>query len=237
MIDGRHGFQARHEFRFGRRELLIFGCAFLLIWVLTFIFGVLVGREFAAPSGGGGRAGAAAAPAPAEGASPAKADRLRAEERLTFYRTLTAPTPDLPAVGQPAVEERLVPREPPAKPAPKAERRTTAAAATPAEARGTTKGEAAATTPPAGAVVPGPGERLWTVQVSSFRSRALAEDLRKRLVARGYDAYLTSVTTEEGRVRYRVRVGGFATRAEAERAATELRAERHPNVFVTTRSR
>ena len=49
--------------------------------------------------------------------------------------------------------------------------------------------------------------------------------------------FRSSVTTEEGRVRHRVRVGGFATRAEAERVAGDLRAERHPNVFVTTRSR
>jgi cell division septation protein DedD len=79
--------------------------------------------------------------------------------------------------------------------------------------------------------------QLWTVQVSSFRSRALADELRTRLGTRGHDAYLLSAATEEGRVRYRVRVGAFATRVEAERVAAELRAERTLNPFVTPRTR
>ena len=77
----------------------------------------------------------------------------------------------------------------------------------------------------------------WTVQVSSFRSRALAEELRTRLQAKGFDAYLVRVATDEGRVWHRVRVGGYATRAEAERVASELRAERNLNPVVTSRTR
>jgi len=78
---------------------------------------------------------------------------------------------------------------------------------------------------------------LWTVQVSSFRSRALAEELRARLATRGFDAYLLSAATEEGRVRYRVRVGAYPARVEAERVAAELRTERTLSPFVTPRSR
>ncbi len=73
--------------------------------------------------------------------------------------------------------------------------------------------------------------------MSSFRGRSLAEELRGRLAAKGFDAYLVSVTTEDGRVRHRVRVGRFATRSEAERVAGELRAERDVNPFVTTGAR
>jgi len=79
--------------------------------------------------------------------------------------------------------------------------------------------------------------QLWTVQVSSFRSRILAEELRQHLAGRGFDAYLVSTATEEGRVRHRVRVGGFSARAEAERVAAELKSERNLNPFVTTRAR
>lgn len=230
-MNGRRPFQPRHEIRLGSRELAIAGCAFLLIWVLTFIFGMLVGREFGVPVAPAVKPAASAGPAvPGErGESPAKAERLRAEERLTFYQTLTAPTPTLPAAGPPTVEERIVPRESPARPpGARAERRAGAG-----ESGAAAKAQVAAATPAAA----GPAEPLWTVQVSSFKSRALAEDLRKRLAARSYDAYLVAVTTEEGRVRHRVRVGGFATRVEAERVAAELRADRHANVFVTTRPR
>ena len=96
---------------------------------------------------------------------------------------------------------------------------------------------AAPNVPAAPSVAAADAARPWTVQVSSFRSRALADELRSQLTAKGFDAYLVSVTTEEGRVRHRVRVGGFGTRAEAERVAGELRGERNLNPFVTTRSR
>ena len=70
-----------------------------------------------------------------------------------------------------------------------------------------------------------------------FRSRPLAEELRARLLARGLDAYLLSSATEDGQVRYRVRVGAYASRPEAERVAADLRAERTLTPFVTPRTR
>jgi cell division septation protein DedD len=78
---------------------------------------------------------------------------------------------------------------------------------------------------------------LWTVQVSSFRSRSLADELRGRLAARGFDAYVVSISAEEGRVRHRVRVGSFPSRSEAERVLQDLRNERNLNPFVTARTR
>ncbi len=264
MLPGRRPSHLRHEFRFGPRELVVFGAAFVLIWALTFVFGVLVGREFGSPGASAARAGRGGAAAPtARPADPARAaappGATAPEERLTFYQTLTAPTPDLPVARPPTIEERIVPRE-----APSAARRGAAAA----PAAGEPTGERAAGERPAppgaspeppgigsvgrGARSPRPGvpapapaaqsvsapeARLWTVQVSSFRSRALADELRARLQARGLEAYLVSVSTDEGRVRHRVRVGGYATRAEAERVAAELRTERNLNPFVTRRAR
>lgn len=260
MISSRRAIQARHEFRFGTRELVIFGAALLLICALTFVFGLLVGREMV-PSGAPTAKARAGSPNPSEPAP--KATPGRVEQRLTFYKTLTAPTPDLPAVGQPAVEEHIVPREEPSvgadrKPAPtegRAAPGSVARSEPPAPGRAASPGgaggggrpavgarppavAAAAPVPPPAAVgTVGAEPLLWTVQVSSFRSRALAEELRARLVVRGFDAYLLSAATEEGRVRYRVRVGAFPTRTEAERVAAELRAERTLSPFVTPRSR
>jgi DedD protein len=74
----------------------------------------------------------------------------------------------------------------------------------------------------------------WTVQVSAFRSRPLADELRTRLAARGYDAYVLTSVTEDGRPRYRVRVGAYARRTDAERVAGELRSERGLNPLVTS---
>jgi cell division protein FtsN len=238
QFTARRPFPARHELRFGRRELAIFCGAFVLIWALTFVFGILVGREIASGNGGKAAASAAAAARTPAAVDPLKrAERTATEEKLTFYKTLTAPTAEVPPTQPPRVEERIVPREPalvaertPPRPEP-----VVAAADTATERPAARRSEPRAAAAPAVPAVPA-AETVWTVQVSSFRSRALADELRTRLNGRGFDAYLAQATTEDGRVRWhRVRVGSFSTRAEAERVAAELRGERNVNPVVTTR--
>jgi cell division septation protein DedD len=205
--------------------------------------------------------------------APAKTAATRTEERVTFYRTLTAPTSDLPQVGKPTIEERLVPRDEPAAHAASA---VSAAGDEATEASPGAPERAAAApdrpAPPAPAVAPAPPPKVseparppravrvarapparpapaqltaaappveleaWTVQVSAFRSRALAEELRSRLAARGFEAHVFPSITEDGRPRYRVRVGAYASRTDAERAAGELRSERGLNPLVTPRT-
>src|SRR5262249_13598066 len=220
---------ARHEFRFGGRELVIRGAAFCVIASLVFAAGVVVGREMVrgkvAGRGELGREHRSPEPEGLRGPeAPVKTAAARAEEKVTFYRTLTAPTQDLPQVGKPTIEERLIPKEdstaptltaplpgpspPPPHPPPLGRRPPKAAEPAPASrpARPTK-----ASPPP---TRPGPTQLAavsseadaWTVQVSAFRSRALAEEVRARLAARGFDAYILPSLGEDGRPRYRVRV-------------------------------
>jgi cell division septation protein DedD len=263
MIATRRLSRVRHEFRFGTRELVVIGVVFGLITGLVFAGGVLVGREMSrgkktakvevVPESRGD--GEALRPE-----APTKTAATRAEEKVTFYRTLTAPTTDLPQVGKPAIEERLISREDPtpsaqADPAPEApkivpeppraapERRASKAAEPAAAPRAVRAAKVPASPPtsparpaPAQLAGPGPGAdgEAWTVQVSAFRSRALAEELRSRLAARGFDAHVFPSLTEDGRPRYRVRVGAYASRGDAERVAAELRSERGLNPLVTS---
>lgn len=207
-VVGRHFAKARHEFRFGTRELVFLALAFLLVWGLTFVLGVLVGREL---SDSGSNAPRAQATARSD--EPGKAEPKAAPgDRLTFYHTLTAPTVELPTTKHGVVEERIVAKE------------------------RSPSGRVATGAAPAAEAGP-EASRRWTVQVSSFRSRTLAEELRRQLIAKGYDTYLVAVDSQDGRVRYRVRVGSFATRGEAEEVAARLRAERNLNPFVTPRTR
>jgi len=273
MIATRRLGRARHEFRFGGRELVVLGAVFCLIAGLLFAGGVIVGREM-------GRRGAARLEAarevgrpdaPGRAETPAKSAATRTEEKVTFYRTLTAPTPDLPQVGKPTIEERLVTKDepaargaasatnsvatdetsPPAPSAPEQAAPPAAAVAPPSPpsspkvaepvrpARTARAPKAAPPRPPPAqlAAAPAPAEPdTWTVQVSAFRSRALAEELRSRLAARGFDAYVFPSITEDGRPRYRVRVGSYQSRADAERAAGDLRSERGLNPLVTPRT-
>jgi cell division septation protein DedD len=253
MIATRRLGRARHEFRFGTRELVVLGVVFGLVAGLVFAGGVLVGREMAR----GKRAAkvevmpdAPRADADGRGGeAPAKTAATRAEEKVTFYRTLTAPTTDLPQVGKPTIEERLVPKDEPAAaapvappPAPEAPRaapeRRAAKAPEPAPGPRPVRAARAPAARPAPAQVAAPSAggdgEAWTVQVSAFRSRALAEELRSRLAARGFDAHVFPSLTEDGRPRYRVRVGAYAARGDAERVAAELRSERGLNPLVTS---
>ena len=75
----------------------------------------------------------------------------------------------------------------------------------------------------------------WAVQVGAFKDRDQAESVRKPLAAAGYDAYLTTVTADDGQMRYKVRLGSFKTRDEAARLADRIRLERSPTAFVTTK--
>jgi len=274
MMATRRLSRAHHEFRFGRRELAVLGAVFCLIASLVFVAGVVVGREMSRSK--------ARADVPRDsrlsdaeghrGGDPVKTAATRAEEKVTFYRTLTAPTQDLPQVGKPTVEERMVPKdEPVPAPAPApaadaapaepraaapeaprtdpeasraaAERKTPKAADAlhpPPRAKGPTRVGAPQPVRPPGAQVAAASTtaepEVWTVQVNAFRSRALAEELRARLAARGFDAYVFPSLTEDGRPRYRVRVGAYPARSDAERAATELRSERGLNPLVTPRT-
>jgi cell division protein FtsN len=253
MMATRRQTRAHHEFRFGRRELVVIAAVFALIASLVFVAGVVVGREMIRAKV---PAHSEITRSDAEGLRPSdavvKTAARRAEEKVTFYRTLTAPTQDLPQIGKPTIEERLVPKDdqPPAAadaaqdaaptPAPEPPRRPKAPEA--ALAPRATRPAPAAPPPPSrpapvatAAAVGGPDP--WTVQVSAFRSRALAEELRARLVARGFDAYVFPSITEDGRPRYRVRVGTYLARVDAERVAGELRSERGLNPLVTPRTR
>jgi cell division protein FtsN len=87
---------------------------------------------------------------------------------------------------------------------------------------------ASASAPKAGAPV-----SPWTIQVGAYKSRRQAEDTRQHLAASGLAAYVASVGAQDGRARFRVRVGTYRTREEAAIAADRIRAQRSLTTFVT----
>jgi DedD protein len=62
-----------------------------------------------------------------------------------------------------------------------------------------------------------PATRRYIVQLATYRNLAQAREVRRKVESLGLRAYYQTLNTSEGR-RFRVRVGPFATRAEAERA-------------------
>lgn len=71
----------------------------------------------------------------------------------------------------------------------------------------------------------------WAVQLGAFSTRATAEELVKRLKARGYSAFLLE-RRSDGTVLYRVRVGPEQDRGRADVVAQRLRSEGYATATV-----
>jgi cell division septation protein DedD len=75
----------------------------------------------------------------------------------------------------------------------------------------------------------------YTVQVAAFRQQSMAEEMIKALNKKGHDAYLATGASPDGDgVTYRVRVGRFTTREEADHAAKLLAAKEKLHPFIAT---
>ncbi|HEV8471515.1 MAG TPA: SPOR domain-containing protein [Methylomirabilota bacterium] len=183
----------------------------LTIGGLIFGAGVYTGRRW--PS----TPAVAGAPPARTTAEHGRAERGRVQDppvgpTLTFYQELTAPLTAPPPARTPKkpVAPPVAPPEPAASDAPRA-------------------GEQPPTPAKSDA-----GGAPFTVQVGAYRARPPAEALRASLAAAGHDARVIEIDGAAA-VRYRVRVGAFATREAARDAAARLASERSLSTFVTAR--
>jgi cell division protein FtsN len=95
-------------------------------------------------------------------------------------------------------------------------------------------GKAVVPAPPAANLAASPAAASpWTVQVGAFKNRRQAEDTRQQLVAAGLEAYVASVSAQDGQARFRVRVGTYRSREEAAAVAERIRAQRSVTAFAT----
>jgi cell division protein FtsN len=209
----------RFEFRIDGGRLALLGVGAGLVVLLVFLLGVLVGRGL----WGGKRMAPLplAEPPKDEIATPTEIVKKRPD--LTFYEDLKksdsrpSEAPESPprlgvaddtevrprpasATASTAKPEVARPAPPPAVVKPK-----------PATAVSTPKPKPKPTPKPK-PQLPAP---LFTVQVGSFRDRSAAEDLARQIVALGVAAEVVQASVA-GRTWYRVQMGRFKSRAEAE---------------------
>jgi cell division septation protein DedD len=67
----------------------------------------------------------------------------------------------------------------------------------------------------------------WSVQLGAFGEKANADQLASRVATYGYDAFVADFRSN-GATMYRVRVGGFASEAQADAAAGSISAHSIP---------
>ena len=78
-----------------------------------------------------------------------------------------------------------------------------------------------------------PTGRGWTIQLAAYPSKDEAESLVENLRGSGFDQSFYQVATVNGRTWYRVRVGVYRSRAEAESAAKRLAGASPYDPYIT----
>ena len=229
MAENRKGKDKR--FYFSRGQAIVLGFSFAVASMIIFFLGMLVGqgieeRKIVKP----------AEPLikipirPTQGSNSSPA---APREEITFYDTLTRPVP-----AQARAEEEL--RE--AKKAEKNSKAEPRESKLPARQELASVAKRAEDKPATAARKLQPAEadakesrKPWTVQVNAFPDENSAKTWVDRLRDKGYNAYL-SESRIQGRVWYRVRVGRFESREEAEKTQESLKKREHlAKAFATSR--
>jgi cell division septation protein DedD len=229
-----------HEIQLNGKQLVFLFMAVTVVSVVIFLCGVLVGRgvraeRAATVAQGAGPTdvappdvvpsqGAAAAQPPA-GSDPTAVAPPPSSEDLSYFNRLEKkgqPAEDLKPTEKAARSggKRAIETAPPEKAAPPP------AQAAPSEAAGKTAAE------PADAVAADPGGAGFALQITALRERSEAESIAKRLSAKGYAAYVLTPAAGSPSV-YRVRVGKFKTRREAQAIASKLQKEEQFTPWIT----
>ena len=240
-----------HEIQLSGKQLVFLFMATTVVSIVIFLCGVLVGRgarveaspEFvdaaasapadqAAPTSGDpvvSSAAPAQAAGPADAGAPTKADSedfnymnmLKAEQSTNEVpqppAETTAEPPAAPAVLQP-------PSDPPTSTKPLEK---VPPAAAPAKAAASPAAPVSAAAAPAKPAAAG----SLTIQVAALKERSEADRVAKRLQSKGYEAYVAEPAP--GTAMFRVRVGHFSDKSEAEKVKNRLAKEEKFRPWVT----
>ena len=211
--------QGVHEIQLSGKQLVFMFMAATVTAVVIFLCGVMVGRGVNTTRVSAASAATpepavdptSAVQRPASSDTPPSSEPVSSQEDLkglTYARRLEAPEPP----PEPAVEPIAAPA--PAVAASKADRSPVASPkATPVSA-----GE--------------PSGDGFVVQVASLRSRGDADAIARRLSAKGFPSFVTTPASSGPRV-FRVRVGKYAERSEAETIARRLEKEEQFKPWIT----
>jgi DedD protein len=241
-----------HEIQLNGKQLVFMFMAVTVVAVVIFLCGVMVGRGVRAPRATELAGATIETPidptAPVQTPSAAPADTSSpaapapAPERLTYSDRLSEATPPPETLKEPVATEARTSESKTAEPraaaprisAPKTSEAKPAAAVkastppppVPAAAARTTSKPAAArsTSEPTGAG--------YVVQVAAVKARGEADTIAKRLASKGFPSFVTTPSAGAAGV-YRVRVGKYSDRREAESVARRLEKEEQFKPWIT----
>jgi cell division septation protein DedD len=234
-----------HEIQLNGKQLVFLFMAATVVSVVIFLCGVLVGRGVRAersvaeetpanPVADGPtnrlpeRPALQQAPPPAGGDPTAAAPPTPPTEDLTYFDRLEKPKPPAEQLKSPV----------PNKPDNQRQARNAPPASEKADKKANVKQERKSQIDPRDVPAPPtaqsaePSGQGYAVQIAALNVRTEAEAIAKRLTSKGYSAYVLSPPRGTPLV-YRVRVGKFPTRREAESMAARLKKEELFNPWIT----
>jgi DedD protein len=219
-----------HEIQLNGKQLVFLFMAATVVSVVIFLCGVLVGRgvrtergndevaELSTAEPAPQQASSPAAPTPA-GSDPTAAAAPQAVDDLSYFNRLEGSNPPREQLKAPDASAPTA-TKPAAAPAVKPA--AAARAATPPPTKEPVR--AAASTEPQGTG--------YAVQIAALNIRGEADAIAKRLTTKGYAAYVLSPAAGTPQI-YRVRIGKFGSRREAETIAAKLEKEEQYKPWVT----
>jgi cell division septation protein DedD len=199
-----------HEIQLSGKQIVFWFMAFVVIGVVIFLLGVQVGRGVLAQRGLPGATDTTAAttadvepPPPPAATSQALEAPITAGEKLSYAERLSS--------SEPTPEKLVAPKAEPAR----------SAVAEPKPSAPPSRPAGASADPVISGEPPGPG---FSIQVAALRERDEAETIVKRLAAKGYPAYVAAPIKEKVPI-FRVRIGKYKDRREADTVAAKLQKE------------
>ena len=214
-----------HEIQLSGKQLVFLFIVTTTVIVVVFLCGVKVGR--------GARAAQGEEPDPmATSAAVAPSQAAPVPDPEPAAAEPPAPAPEAPPLSYPErlagagnANDKLKPQtetEPASKP-----EATTRPAPPPKSER-----PVAPPAPPSGVPVAGrPG--TWVVQVIATRDRNMATSIVKRLAGKNYPAFLVNPPAGPGPAFYKVHVGRYNDRGEAEQVSTRIKKEEQFQAWIT----
>jgi cell division septation protein DedD len=224
-----------HEIQLSGKQLVFLFMATTVVSVVIFLCGVLVGRGVRAERVAEvAESAMAGAPAPTD--TVADAGPIAAEPPVppaeAGDEAAAAPIP-APPVGseKPTTEAAKPVSEQPKPPAEQPKRLSETAAPAPAAAPPTAEAVRGkgGRTPAASA----PARGTWVVQLVALRDRGMASSIVQRLSGKGYPAFVVNPTGGTAAPVFKVQVGRYADRGEAEQVARRLEKEEQFKPWVS----
>jgi cell division septation protein DedD len=222
------------RFYFSRGQLVLLGGAFTLTSLMIFLLGIVVGRGIEERKMARPEEPLIKVPVKPSTQSGGSASAGQAKEELTFYDTLGKSSRAAPSleekVGEPKEAEKAI--KPEAKEVKRQGReKATSTSLKVEEKAGANKPNPA---PPSHDVEQSEPGKTWYVQVNAFPDERSGQIWVDRLKNKGYKAYLTE-GHNQGRLWYRVRVGRYSSREEAEKTAEILKTKENLTKAFATR--